>query len=143
MQLSTCFAGWLCTEKGKLRDKLYLIRLNCYFSPFISINIEIYVLLQDRKKEEKKDQISIEELVEEKRAELSAKTDLTPVTLETFVKWKKRKLREKAEAAKKDASKKKDNLKSGQTSGLSGRELFSYNPNIAKEDVSIDILYSP
>ena len=45
----------------------------------------------------------------------------------------------KAEAAKKDASKKKDNLKSGQTSGLSGRELFSYNPNIAKEDVSIDI----
>ena len=96
-------------------------------------------MLQDRKKEEKKDQISIEELVEEKRAELSAKTDLTPVTLETFVKWKKRKLREKAEAAKKDASKKKDNLKSGQTSGLSGRELFSYNPNIAKEDVSIDI----
>jgi len=93
-----------------------------------------YVLKKDRKKEEKKDQISIEELVEEKRAELSAKTDLTPVTLETFVKWKKRKLREKAEAAKKDASKKKDNLKSGQTSGLSGRELFSYNPNIAKED---------
>ena len=67
-------------------------------------------MLQDRKKEEKKDQISIEELVEEKRAELSAKTDLTPVTLETFVKWKKRKLREKAEAAKKDASKKKDNI---------------------------------
>jgi len=93
-----------------------------------------YVLKKDRKKEEKKDQISIEELVEEKRAELSAKQDLTPVTLETFVKWKKRKLREKAEAAKKDASKKKDNLKSGQTSGLSGRELFSYNPNIAKED---------
>jgi len=93
-----------------------------------------YVLKKDRKKEEKKDQISIEELVEEKRAELSAKQDLTPVTLETFVKWKKRKLREKAEAAKKDASKKKDNLKSGQTTGLSGRELFSYNPNIAKED---------
>ena len=97
--------------------------------------------MQDRKKEEKKDQISIEELVEEKRAELSAKQDLTPVTLETFVKWKKRKLREKAEAAKKDASKKKDNLKTGQTSGLSGKELFSYNPNIAKEDVSIHCLF--
>ena len=90
--------------------------------------IETYVL-----------KVLFQELVEEKRAELSAKQDLTPVTLETFVKWKKRKLREKAEAAKKEASKKKDNLKSGQTSGLSGRELFSYNPNIAKEDVSIEI----
>jgi len=93
-----------------------------------------YVLKKDRKKEEKADQISMEELVENKRAELSARSDLTPVTLETFVKWKKRKLREKAEAAKKDVSKKKDNLKSGQTTGLSGRELFSYNPNMAGEE---------
>ena len=80
----------------------------------------------------------MEELVENKRAELSARSDLTPVTLETFVKWKKRKLREKAEAAKKDVSKKKDNLKSGQTTGLSGRELFSYNPNMAGEEVSTE-----
>ena len=85
----------------------------------------------------KSDKISMEELVENKRAELSARSDLTPVTLETFVKWKKRKLREKAEAAKKDVSKKKDNLKSGQTTGLSGRELFSYNPNMAKEEVTM------
>ena len=49
----------------------------------------------------------MEELVETKRAELSARSDLTPVTLETFVKWKKRKLREKAEQAKKEDSKKK------------------------------------
>merc|ERR1711963_64759 len=55
---------------------------------------------------------------------------------------KKRKLREKAEAAKKDASKKKDNLKTGQTSGLSGKELFSYNPNIAKEDDDDDEGYA-
>jgi|ERR1712080_209152 len=82
-----------------------------------------FVLKKDRKKEDKKDQISMEELVETKRAELSARSDLTPVTLETFVKWKKRKLREKAEQLKKEDSKKKDKAKSGLTTGLSGREL--------------------
>jgi len=93
-----------------------------------------FVLKKDRKKEDKKDQISMEELVETKRAELSARSDLTPVTLETFVKWKRRKLREKAEKEKKEDSKKKDKAKSGQTSGLSGRELFSYNPAMVGEE---------
>ena len=79
--------------------------------------------------------MSIEELIENRRAELSAKSDLTPVNLETFVKWKKRKLREKAEAATKSDTKKKDNVKSGQTAGLSGRELFSFNPTMAGEEV--------
>ena len=46
-----------------------------------------------------------------------------------------RELREKAEQAKKEDSKKKDNAKSGQTSGLSGRELFSYNPAMVGEEV--------
>lgn len=92
-----------------------------------------FVLKKDKKKD-KIDQISMEELVETKRAELSARSDLTPVTLETFVKWKKRKLREKAEEVKKEDSKKKDNAKSGQTSGLSGRELFSYNPAMVGEE---------
>jgi len=93
-----------------------------------------FVLKKDRKRDYQKDQISIEELVETKRAELSARTDLTPVTLESFVRWKKRKLREKAEKAKKEDSKKKDNAKSGLTTGLSGRELFSYNPTMAGEE---------
>jgi hypothetical protein len=79
--------------------------------------------------------ISMEELVETKRAELSARSDLTPVTLETFVRWKKRKLRERAEKEKEEDSKKKVNAKSGQTSGLSGRELFSYDPTMAGEEV--------
>lgn len=93
-----------------------------------------FVLKKDKKKEDKKDQISIEELVENKRAELSARADLTPVTLETFVKWKKRKLREKAEAANTADAKKKANAKSGETTGLSGRELFAYNLSMAGEE---------
>ena len=68
---------------------------------------------------------------------MSARTNLTPVTLETFVKWKKRKLREKAEAAKEEDATKKDKAKSGQTTGLSGREMFLYDSNMVREEVSI------
>jgi len=67
--------------------------------------------VQDKKREEKKDEVSLEELIEEKRAQLSSRTDLTKVTLETFVQWKKRKLREKAEAEKKEKDKRKDKYK--------------------------------
>jgi hypothetical protein len=55
---------------------------------------------QDKVREDKGDTISLEELIEQKRAELSAQPNLTPVTIETFILWKKRKLREKAENAK-------------------------------------------
>ena len=37
----------------------------------------------------------MEELIEQKRAELGVRTDLTPVNIESFVKWKRRKLAEK------------------------------------------------
>ena len=75
-------------------------------------------------------------MIEQKRVEVTSTVKtLTPVTLQSFVAWKKRKLREKAEKAKKEDSKKKDNAKSGLTTGLSGRELFSYNPTMAGEEV--------
>ena len=51
-------------------------------------------------KENKTETSSIEELIEQRRAELSAKANLTPVTIESFIQWKRRKLREKAEKAK-------------------------------------------
>ena len=88
------------------------------------------------------DGISIEELIEDKRAELSGKhATLTPVTLESFVKWKKRKLAEKAEADKKEADKKKDKAKAGITHGLSGRDMFSFNPTMAGEEVRLVVTF--
>ena len=57
---------------------------------------------QDKTREDKSETISIEELIEQKRAELSAAACLTPVTIESFIQWKKRKLREKAEKARSD-----------------------------------------
>ena len=97
-----------------------------------------FAWFQDKKKEEKKDEISIEELIEQKRAELSAQNkELTPVTLQTFVAWKKRKLREKAEQEKKDSDEKKKKMKAGVTVGMSGRDMFLFDPTmLLSNDVS-------
>ena len=52
-----------------------------------------FVLKKDRKRMEKEAQaISIEELIEKERANLDT-SKLTKVTLETFVAWKKKKLK--------------------------------------------------
>ena len=53
------------------------------------------------------------------------------VTLETFVAWKKRKLKEKADKAKKESKEKRDKYKAGLSVGLSGREMFQFDPSMA------------
>lgn len=93
-----------------------------------------FVLKKDHKKEEKKDEISLEELIEKERAALSSGT-LTKVTLETFVAWKKRKLKEKKDAAIKEEEKKRTDFKAGRQIGLSGREMFVFNPDLASGDM--------
>lgn len=74
------------------------------------------LILQDKKKEEKKDEISLEELIEKERAALGS--NQTKVTLETFLAWKKRKLREKEDAASKENSRKKAEFKAGRNVGV-------------------------
>ncbi|KAK9502815.1 hypothetical protein O3M35_011517 [Rhynocoris fuscipes] len=93
-----------------------------------------FVLKKDKKKNEKKeDLISLEDLIEKERAAL-ASSKFTKITLETFLAWKKRKLKEKKEAAQKEEDKKKQDYKAGKASGLSGREMFSFNPELAIGD---------
>ncbi|XP_066958801.1 zinc finger CCCH domain-containing protein 15 homolog [Macrobrachium rosenbergii] len=103
-----------------------------------------FVLKKDRKKLEKQDQISLEDLIERERAALGSNT--TKVTLETFLAWKKRKLKEKEEQEKKDSDKKKKDYNMGRDVGLSGREMFTFNPNLAsggddleEGDESVDV----
>lgn len=91
-----------------------------------------FVLKKDRKKEDKKDEISLEELIEKERAALG--TNQTKVTLETFLAWKKRKLREKEETANKENSRKKAEFKAGRSVGISGREMFTFNPDLARDE---------
>ena len=57
------------------------------------------------------------------------------MNLQTFVAWKKRKLREKAENEKKESDKKKKNMKDGLTVGMSGRDMFLYDPKMVSNEV--------
>ncbi|KRT78712.1 hypothetical protein AMK59_6405 [Oryctes borbonicus] len=91
-----------------------------------------FVLKKDKKKDDKKNDISLEDLIEKERAALGEKQ--TKVTLETFLSWKKRKIEEKEDAALKEEEKKRSDYKAGRQVGLSGREMFSFNPELAADN---------
>merc|ERR1712130_204706 len=110
---------WECPNGGK----------NCKYRHALPKD---YVLKKDKKRMEKEAQaISIEELIEKERANLDT-SKLTKVTLETFVAWKKKKLKEKALAEKKEKSKKE---KQGT---ISGRDLFLKDPTMLARHVEED-----
>jgi len=92
-----------------------------------------FVLKKDKKKDDKKDEIQLEDLIERERAALNS-VKFTRVTLESFLAWKKRKVKEKKEAIIKDEEKKRTDYKAGRQIGLSGREMFAFNPEMAIGD---------
>jgi hypothetical protein len=71
-------------------------------------------------------------LVEIERAKLGF--DLTKITLESFLEWKKKKIREKQDKDQKENDRKKAEFKAGKNVGLSGREMFTFNPDLAKDE---------
>jgi hypothetical protein len=90
-----------------------------------------YVLKKDKKKmEAQKETISLVDLIERERAALGS--NQTRITLETFLAWKKRKIQEKKDREKKEEDKKRKDFKEGRSLGLSGREMFSFNPEMAE-----------
>lgn len=93
-----------------------------------------YVLKRDKKKmeQDKKDnKISLEDLIERERAALGAGTK---ITLESFKIWKEKKRAEKKKALQAETKKKKGKAKSGNNTGLTGRELFQFNADIGGDD---------
>uniref|UniRef100_A0A8R1HNH4 2-oxoisovalerate dehydrogenase subunit beta, mitochondrial n=1 Tax=Caenorhabditis japonica TaxID=281687 RepID=A0A8R1HNH4_CAEJA len=96
---------------------------------------EGYVLKKERKamEQQKEDEISIEELVEKERAALNSK-DLTKLTLQSFIAWKKKKLREKREKEEAELKAKREKIKSGKHNGMSGRDLFLFDANLINND---------
>lgn len=93
-----------------------------------------FVLKKDRVKKEKESAgISIEDLIETERGALD-QTKLTKVTLQSFVAWKKKKLKEKALAEKKEKEKKKKDFKDG-AGGMSGRDMFMMDPSMMERHV--------
>lgn len=92
-----------------------------------------FVLKKDKKKEEKEEEkISLEELIESERAALGV--NVTRITLETFLAWKKRKRQEKVDKAEKELEKKKADFKAGKSLVVSGREVFEFRPELVDDD---------
>ena len=70
---------------------------------------------------EKKNQISLEDLIERERAALGP--NQTKITLETFSVWKAKKKAEKQAAKEKEIKEKTKKAKSGQVKGLTGNTI--------------------
>ena len=95
-----------------------------------------FVLKKDKaKKDRETAEISIEDLIETERGLLD-QAKLTKVTLQTFVAWKKKKLKERAQTEKKEKDKKKkDFIGGGNTGGMSGRDMFLMDPSMLERHV--------
>ncbi|KAM6916503.1 zinc finger CCCH domain-containing protein 15 [Xenentodon cancila] len=91
-----------------------------------------FVLKKDKKKEEKEEEISLEELIENERLALGP--NVTRITLETFLAWKKRKRQEKVDKAREEMEKKKADFKAGKSLVISGREVFEFRPELVDDD---------
>ncbi|KAJ2943566.1 hypothetical protein O0L34_g16675 [Tuta absoluta] len=92
-----------------------------------------FVLKRDKKKmEEKKNEISLVDLIERERAALGP--NQTKITLETFLAWKKKKIKEKQDNLVKAEEQRRTDYKAGRAVGLSGREMFSFDPALAADD---------
>lgn len=92
-----------------------------------------FVLKRDKAKQgDKRNEISLEDLIEKERNALGPKQ--TRITLVSFNAWKKRKIQEKFDTAVKDEEKKRTDYKAGRQVGLSGREMFSFNPELAADN---------
>ncbi|KAI7903242.1 uncharacterized protein BX663DRAFT_507964 [Cokeromyces recurvatus] len=91
-----------------------------------------FVLKSKAAKAEEKEEISLEEFLESERHKLGP--NLTPVTLESFKEWKKNRIQKK-EAEETAARKAKETkLKTGRSQGMSGRDLFEFNPALAEDN---------
>ncbi|GCB73792.1 zinc finger CCCH domain-containing protein 15 [Scyliorhinus torazame] len=89
-------------------------------------------VLKKNQKKEIKDEISLEDLIENERAALGP--EVTRITLETFLEWKKRKRHEKTEKALQELEKRKADFDAGKAFGVSGREVFEFRPDLINAD---------
>ncbi|XP_072292638.1 zinc finger CCCH domain-containing protein 15 [Eucyclogobius newberryi] len=110
---------WVCPKGGD----------NCMYRHALPPG---FVLKKDKKKEEKEEEISLEELIERERAALGP--NVTRITLETFLAWKKRKRQEKVDRAREEMEKKKADFKAGKSLVVSGREVFEFHPELVDDD---------
>ena len=95
--------------------------------------------IRDRKEKEaleKANEISLEEFLESARHKLG--TNLTPVTPESFAKWKKERQDKKQAEEEAMRQKKATQAQANKLAGLSGREMFALNPEMFGEEEDDD-----
>lgn len=108
---------------------------NCQYRHMLPMG---YVLKRDQGKQDAEDddeEMTLEEKIEEERALLPSE-GLTPVTLESFQKWKadraaKKQAELEAKIAAEEAKGRRDKSK---MTFMSGRALFSINPDLFEDD---------
>lgn len=92
-----------------------------------------FILKSEQKKmEDQKEKISIEDLIEKERAALGS--NVTKITLATFLVWKKKKRQEKIKELEASKEKRKNDFKTGTHASISGREMFEFRPDMVNED---------
>ncbi|KAG4305224.1 hypothetical protein PORY_001394 [Pneumocystis oryctolagi] len=84
------------------------------------------------KQKDKEEVITLEQFLEIERHKLGP--NLTPVTLETFTEWKRKREEKKEQEEQENRRKKEASIAAGRVVGLSGRELFEYNPIMYEEE---------
>lgn len=114
---------WECPNGGK----------NCHYRHALPPG---FVLKKDKKKADREPTIAMEELVEVERSKLAH--DLPKLTLESFLQWKKRKIEERKSKLAKEEADKKAEFKAGRNVGLSGRDMFTFNPELAQDNAYDD-----
>merc|ERR1712050_567616 len=113
----------------KAQKQAYLDQLDALMKPVE--NSERKVMLSKKQQEADKEKevvyLTIEELVEVERLKLkNSGKKLTPVTLESFLVWKKKKRAEQKAAEEKEAKQKTKYAKEGKIMSSTGKELFAY-----------------
>jgi len=91
-----------------------------------------FILKSIKKEQEEVDETTLEDKLEEERAKL---TKRTPITLENFLAWKEEKKKEKLEQEKA----RNVEIKTGKAM-RSGREMFTFNPELFKDDEDADVV---
>merc|ERR1711976_36079 len=115
-------------KSKKEQRQAYLAELDSIFKP---IKTERKVIMSKKQQEADKEKevvyLTIEELVEVERLKLkNSGKKLTPVTLESFLVWKKKKRAEKKAEEEKAAKTKTKYAKEGKIMSNTGKELFAY-----------------
>ena len=101
----------------------------------LGVNPEEYLWTADDFEAVDEDNTRLEEKLETEREALKGRTDLTPVTEESFQAWKEKKRLEAIEAEKKRKQKAKE------TGGLRGRDLWEENQDLFVDDDEADDFY--